>query len=116
MYLFKGKTPNPLLGLFESMLDKNGHVVLKSDALIRKKTFSIMNIMNSADRNSNMYNEISVDDLREVIHGELIVTYAIEHCKTCDGLGYRYVEEGSTPSRRCVMCDGDGRVLKKDPN
>ncbi len=60
-----------------------------------------------------MYNEISVDDLREVIHGELIVTYAIEHCKTCDGLGYRYVEEGSTPSRRCVMCDGDGRVLKK---
>lgn len=39
MYLFKGKTPNPLLGLFESMLDKNGHVVLKSDALIRKKTF-----------------------------------------------------------------------------
>ncbi len=60
-----------------------------------------------------MYKEISVDDLREVLHGELVVTYVIETCNMCKGLGYGYVEEGKSPSRRCVRCDGDGRVLKK---
>lgn len=60
-----------------------------------------------------MYNEISVNDLREVIYGDLIVTYEIEKCSICNGLGYRFVEEGKAPTRQCSNCDGDGRILKK---
>ncbi len=40
MYLFKGKTPNPLIGLFEKMIDKHGHViVLLSGTDLKPKSF-----------------------------------------------------------------------------